>query len=676
MGMEEPTMENFDKRRQEMVDRQIKSRGVRDSLVLNAMRKVPREAFIPSHVREHAYEDRPLPIAEGQTISQPYIVAFMIEALNLRGGEKVLEIGAGSGYAAAILAEIAGNVYTIERIGQLASNAAANLMDTGYENVHVLHDDGTKGWIDEAPFDAILVSAGAPFVPETLKSQLAEGGHLVVPVGATPLAQELVRVTRHENGQFDREDLADVRFVPLIGEQGWEGEAQTSPPSSSPPRVVQQRPRTSEALPNLIRQHAESFEDIETADLDPLIKRIGDRRVVLIGEASHGTSEFYRMRARITRRLIEEKGFTIVAVEADWPDAARIDHYVRHRDIPPSDWEAFSRFPTWMWRNDEVRIFIDWLHEYNIKRSPEERAGFYGLDLYSLYTSANAIINYLEDVDADLAQVARRRYGCLSPWEADPAAYGHAALTGAYRKCENEVTQMLVDLMKKRHNYIRHDGERFLDASQNAQLVANAERYYRAMYYGSRASWNLRDDHMFETLMNVMQFQGEGVKAVIWAHNSHIGDARATEMSKRGERNIGELCARGFGQDSYRIGFGTDHGTVAAASDWDGPMEIKQVQHAHLQSYERQFHLTGLPGLILPLHVGEELDVVTELANPRLERAIGVIYRPETELASHYFEADLPKQFNEYIWIDQTNAITPLPTGQVKGVPDTYPFGV
>ena len=660
--------------RQHMVAAQIHARGVRDPQVLAAMDKVRREAFVSPEVRDLAYADTPLPIAAEQTISQPYIVAYMIEALVLEGGEKVLEIGAGSGYAAAVLAEIADEVYTIERIGVLAEEAERNLRSEGYDNVHVLHADGTKGWPEAAPFDAILVSAGAPDVPEALKSQLAVGGRMVLPVGRDPRAQELIRITRGETGEFDREDLADVRFVPLIGDEGWETDKPAA--ETARPRLIQSRPRTSSTLPSLISRHGEGFENLETADLNPLLERIGDARVVLIGEASHGTSEFYRMRARITQRLIEDKGFNIVAAEADWPDAARIDHYVRHRDVPPSEWEAFARFPTWMWRNEEVRAFMDWLHEHNKTKAYDFRCGFFGLDLYSLYISIKVVVSYLEDVDPDLAMIARHRYGCLSPWEADPAAYGYAALTGGYRNCEQDVTAMLVDLLTKRQDQANVDGERFFDAARNAKLVANAERYYRAMYYGSRTSWNLRDTHMFETLKDVMSSYGDRSKAVVWAHNSHIGDASATEMSARGEYNVGELCRKAFGDQSYHIGFGTDHGTVAAASSWDGPMEIKAVRPSHPQSYERLFHLTNQPGLLLPLKIEHDGDVVDQLAKPRLERAIGVIYRPETELASHYFETELPHQFDEYIWIDQTGATTPLPTGQIKGVPDTYPFGV
>lgn len=667
-------MENDTQQRWDMVNSQIRARGVRSEKVLSAMRLIPRHAFLPAHLRVDAYEDRPIPIADGLTLIQPYVVAYMIEALGLKGGEKVLEIGAGTGYVAAVLAAIAGQVFIIERIGQHAETAASALIDIGCRNFHIRHDDGTQGWIEEVPFDAILVSGGAPFVPEVLKNQLAPGGRMVVPVGVDPRAQELIRVTRHDKGQFVQEDLADLRFVPLIGNQGWEGEPPE--PDIGSAQVLPAPAKMPGTLPGLIARHAEVFQSVETADLSQLVDRIGDRRVVLIGEASHGTAEFYRFRARLTQRLIEERGFTIVAAEADWPDAARIDQFVRHREAPPADWEAFARFPTWMWRNTEMHAFITWLQGWNADKPAPLRAGFYGLDLYSLFTSTRAIIDYLQDVDPALATLARARFSCLSPWEADPAAYGHAALTGAYRECAQDVTQVLVDLHLKRLEHVRKDGERLFDAQQNAYLVTNAERYYRVMYYGSRASWNLRDGHMFEMLQKVMQHNGPTAKAVVWAHNSHIGDARATDMSRRGERNLGEMCARGFGAESYRIGFGTDHGTVAAATDWGGAMEVKAVHPSHRQSFERQFHLTGLPGLILPMRPGQEFDVVTELSTPRLERAIGVIYRPETELASHYFEADLPRQFDEYVWIDKTSAVTPLAARQTEGLPDTYPFGV
>ncbi|MGD0421551.1 MAG: protein-L-isoaspartate(D-aspartate) O-methyltransferase [Xanthobacteraceae bacterium] len=664
-------MSDLSKLRGDMVEHQIAARGIRSAAVLGALRKVPREEFLPERLREFAYEDSPLPIAAGQTISQPYIVALMTEALDLKGGEKVLEIGTGSGYAAAVLAEIAADVYTVERISELAEKAISALKALGYGNVHVVHGDGTLGWSAAAPYDAIIVAAGGPEVPESLKQQLKVGGRLVIPVGTDPRAQELVRVTRISNDKFESEDIADVRFVPLVGKEGW---APAELPF--PPRLRRARRPGESDIVSAIAAVSEPFTSISGAELDALLERIGDAKIVLLGEATHGTSEFYRMRERISQELITRKGFRFVAIEGDWPDVARLDHYVRHFEYPPSEWTAFARFPMWMWRNNEVRSFVDWLHAHNAEHAPQERVAIYGLDLYSLYTSIGVVLKYLDEVDPDSARIARQRYGCLTPWQADPATYGHAALTGTYRTCEKEVVRMLEDILHKQSDYSAHDGERFMDAVQNARLVTDAERYYRIMYYGSRASWNLRDTHMFETLKTLLEFHGPESKAIVWAHNSHVGDAAATEMSARGEYNIGHLCRQEFGDGVYSIGFGTHSGTVAAASDWDGPMEVKEVLPSLEQSYERLCHETGRPRFLLPLRGRSTAEVRDRLATPRLERAIGVIYRPETELASHYFQAVLPAQFDEYIWFDESRAVTPFATKELEGLPDTYPFGL
>jgi protein-L-isoaspartate(D-aspartate) O-methyltransferase len=412
-------------------------------------------------------------------------------------------------------------------------------------------------------------------------------------------------------------------------------------------------------------------------DLDPLMKRIGDARVVLFGEATHGTSEFYRLRARVTRELIERKGFDIVALEADWPDAAQIDHYVQHRDAPPSEWTAFARFPTWMWRNHETANFIDWLHGYNAKIPQEAgRVGVYGLDLYSLFTSIDSVLKFLDEYDPKTARLARHRYGCLTPWQSDPAAYGHAALTGRYQQCADEAVAMLSALLDARIRYIEQSPGPFFDAVQNARLIVDAERYYRVMYFGSYESWNLRDTHMFETLQAALDFRGPDARAVVWAHNSHVGNAAATEMTIRGEHNIGQLAREHFGHDAYLIGCGTDTGTVAAASEWGGPMEVKKIIPSHPDSYERLCAESKIPRFLLPLRVPEQDPLGEQLRKPRLERAIGVIYKPETELASHYFQAVLPSQFDEYAWFEQTRTIKPLETHEVAGMPDTYPFGV
>ena len=657
-----------------MVQRQVVRRGVRDELVLDALRQVPREQFLPEDMREFAYDDTPLPIEQGQTISQPYIVALMAEALLLRGGESVLEIGTGSGYAAAVLAHIADEVYTVERHGQLAAKAADVLASQGYHNVHVLHGDGTLGWPEHAPFDAIVVAAGGPEVPPSLKSQLKIGGRLVIPVGADRNLQELVRVTRVSELEYRTEEIADVRFVPLVGEAGWPAE----PHEAAQPGAAGRRrePSSDAELARLVAQHCEPFASIDSVDLRPLLERIGDARIVLLGESTHGTSEFYRMRERISRELIEHRGFSFIAIEADWPDAARVDHYVRHMEYRPSEWTAFARFPAWMWRNEETRDFVDWLRTHNAAQDAARRVAFHGLDLYSLFSSIHAVLEYLDKVDPSTARMARLRYGCLTPWQSDPATYGHAALTGTYRSCEDAVVSVLTDLRTRQQAYAEHDGERFLDAVQNAQLVTNAERYYRIMYHGSRASWNLRDQHMFDTLANLLRFHGPGSKGIVWAHNSHIGDSAATEMSSRGEFNLGHLCKERFGQGAYAIGFGTHTGTVAAASDWDGPMQRKAVSPSLAGSYERLCHDARVPRFLLPLQSPAADRMRTGLMTPRLERAIGVIYRPDTELQSHYFRAVLPRQFDEYVWFDEAEAVTPLRAEQRKGLPDTYPFGL
>lgn len=660
------------RQRERMVELQVAGRGVRSWRVLEAMRVVPREAFLPKHLRDSAYEDRPVPIAEGQTMSQPYIVALMIEALGLVGGEKVLEIGTGSGYAAAVLSRVAKSVYTVERIGQLAESAAAALNQLGYGNVRVLHGDGTLGWPDHAPYDAVVVAAGGPEVPPALKAQLKIGGRLVIPIGANRDVQELVRVTRTGETEFKQEDLADVRFVPLIGARGWH---ERNPQAMSAHRR-DVADLENEQLAELIAGSGERFTDIAQADLDPLLERIGQARVVLIGESTHGSSEFYRMRAAITLALVQRKGFSFIAIEGDWPDAARIDHYVRHFQYPPSEWTAFARFPTWMWRNQETREFVDRLRQHNASLPTAQRVALRGLDLYSMYTSIRAVLDYLGEVDPVAARVARERYGCLMPWHPDPVNYGQAALGGCFETCEAEVVSMLAQLLHKQQAYAEHDGERFLDAVQNAHLIANAERYYRTMYYGSRSSWNLRDSHMFSTLKNLLTHHGPQSKAVVWAHNSHVGDSAATDMALRGEYNLGHLCRTEWGDLSYAIGFGTDHGQVAAASDWDAPMEVMNVRAALANSYERLCHESAVERFMLPLRQCPSPQVAQGLKQPRLERAIGVIYRPDTELQSHYFEATLPNQFDEYIWFDRTSAVTPIDAATLEGVADTYPFGI
>jgi protein-L-isoaspartate(D-aspartate) O-methyltransferase len=365
------------------------------------------------------------------------------------------------------------------------------------------------------------------------------------------------------------------------------------------------------------------------------------------------------MRTRITQQLILRRGFRAVAVEADWPDAAAVDRYVRNMPARSRPWTPFARFPTWMWRNRETQALTEWLRAYNLEAKSD--VNFSGLDLYSMYTSAYEVVRYLDRVDPVAAAAARERYGRLTPWQDDPAAYGRAALTGQMQSCERDVVAMLRELLARRLDYAAQDGDEFFDAAQNARVVSDAEAYYRAMYYGSAASWNLRDQHMFDTLQSILAHPGADIKLVVWEHNSHIGDAAATEMAARGEHNVGHLCRTAFGAGVYVVGFGTDHGTVAAAHSWDDPMTVMRVRPSRPDSYERLCHDTGVPAFSLHLRDPVREDLRAELADPRLERAIGVVYRPDTELQSHYFQAILPAQFDEYIWFDETSAVDPLP---------------
>ena len=430
-----------------------------------------------------------------------------------------------------------------------------------------------------------------------------------------------------------------------------------------------------DSVAELIARTAEPLPDIEDPAFGSFFDRFGDARVVLLGEASHGTSEFYRARAAITRRLIEAHGFTMVAAEADWPDAATIDRIVRDRPEPPEAEAPFRRFPTWMWSNAEFAAFVRWLRDHN--RAVGRKVSFHGLDLYNMNASISAVIGYLDRTDPEAAEEARRLYGCLKPWKEQPAIYGRIALGEGYGRCEEAVVAILRDLFAKQQHYFEQDPDAFIDAAQNARLVANAEAYYRVMYHGSAVSWNLRDEHMADTLELLLRWGGPDAKAVVWAHNSHIGDARFTDMGEsRDEVNLGQLVREAHGEEARLIGFGTHEGTVAAADDWDTPMRIKQVKPSRPDSYGRMMHDSGVERFLLDLRKSEHRELRQALMEPRLERYIGVIYRPDTERWSHYSEATLPKQYDAFVWFDRTSAVTPLPGPQEVGADETYPFGL
>jgi erythromycin esterase-like protein len=422
---------------------------------------------------------------------------------------------------------------------------------------------------------------------------------------------------------------------------------------------------------------------------DPLIEKIGDCQLVLLGEASHGTHEFYRDRAIITARLIREKGFHVIAAEADWPDAYRAHRYAVGSSQDPDATralEGFKRFPTWMWRNSVTTDFLEWMRQFNAARSdPAERVGFYGIDLYSLHASIEAVLVYLDQVDSEAASHARERYACFDHFGGDPQRYGYQTALGQTKGCESDVVAQLMELRERAHDFLGRNGdldsEEFFSAEQNARLIANAEEYYRSMFHGRHSTWNLRDTHMAETVHELIEHrQGLGLetKLIIWAHNSHLGDARATEMSLHGEINLGQLMRESYGQDAALVGFSTYEGTVTAASDWGQPPERKAVQPGLPDSYEELFHRVEMPAFLLDLrHASQALR--SALSTPRLQRAIGVIYRPETERTSHYFETTLARQFDYMIHLDHTEAVEPTDRGAhwvPEELPETYPFSL
>ena len=444
------------------------------------------------------------------------------------------------------------------------------------------------------------------------------------------------------------------------------------------------QPGTSELLEGLSRHLVPM--PVSSREHDALLQLIGPARFALLGEASHGTREFYRERIAITRRLIIEKGFTAVAVEADWPDAWRVNRYVRGLSDDPDATAAlsgFQRFPGWMWRNTEVRDFVEWLRGHNDGRPATQQVGFYGIDLYSLFSSMQAVLAYLDRTDPDAALRARQRYSCFDHAREDSQAYGYAASFGLARSCEDEVVQQLRDMNQQAVEIRSTPGmerDEAFYSQQNARLVRNAEEYYRTMFRGRVSSWNLRDSHMVETLQALDRHLGSGdglPRIAVWAHNSHLGDAAATEMGEAGEWNVGQLMRDRYHEQAVLVGFSTHHGTVTAASDWDQPARRKRVRAGLARSWEDLLHQTSTSRFMLPLRDNAALQ---RLAAPqRLQRAIGVIYRPETERQSHYFMTRLPQQFDALIHIDETSALEPLdhdPVWHSVEPPETYPSGV
>lgn len=639
--------------------------GVQDPSVLSAMLDVPRHLFVPGDVAEFAYADTALPIEEREILPRPCIVATMAEALWLEPVDRVLEIGTGSGYFAAVLSRIAREVVTLARHASLAESTRRTLCELGYDNVKVVVGDESKGWPDLAPYDAIVTATPRASVPQVLLDQLRDDGRLVLPVGGRR-TQTLRRIVR-ERGRFYRQDLGDVRFVPLIGREAWPKEEE----KESWTERLAHRDAVGGDLPRVVAEVAEPFDHPDDVDLRGLLARAGDARLVLLGESTGGTSEFYRMRARITEELVLRAGFDTVVFDADWSDVERIDCHVRGAEPPVEhDGAQAPRFRTSVLLALELEELIGWLRAYNLESKPKRPVALYGLDLYSMHRSIRTVLDFLEGADPELGAQARRRYDHITPWQHDPGAYGASSLGDAYRDHEVEVLAVLRGMLDQRLAEGVTGDDRFFEALQSAQVLAGAERYYRALYYGAPDAWSLRDRHMFETLRALMSIRGAGSKFVVWAHNSHVGDALATELGARGEINLGRLCRSELEEPAYIVGFSTDHGSVLAASTWDGPQQVMELKPSHPESYEHVMHECRFHGFFLPMRAMTNA-LRDKLREPRVERMIGRVYRPETELESHYVSASLPLQFDELVYIDRTRALR-VAAGRQRRVWETY----
>jgi erythromycin esterase-like protein/predicted phosphoribosyltransferase len=534
--------------------------------------------------------------------------------------------------------------------------------------------------------DGLATGATMQAAIEALRQQKPEAIVVAVPVAPAETCEELRKLADEVICAFTPEPLYAVG-------RWYQDFSQTS---DEEVRELLKEPRSTGQASPVLRADTPLAEALRASraltgsggDYDRLLNRIGEARFALLGEASHGTHEFYRERAEITKKLIEEKGFTAVAVEADWPDAYRVNRYVRGvgNDVDAAEaLSDFRRFPAWMWRNTEVMEFIEWLRLHNDALPLHaEKVGFYGLDLYSLHASMKAVLRYLDRIDPDAAKRARERYACFDHFGEDTQVYGFMTRLNLSKTCEKEVVQQLVEMQQQAAEYSRSDARLEADeqfqAEQNARLIKNAEAYYRSMYLEEVSSWNLRDRHMMETLEALDRHLGRksgAAKIAVWAHNSHLGDARATEMGRRGELNIGQLARERYGKDAVLIGFTTHHGTVTAASDWGGNAERKRVRPALPGSYEEAFHNDRAKRFLL---IWDDVEPsLRRRIEAKLERAIGVIYRPGTERQSHYFQARMPEQFDAVLHFDETRALEPLEytsEWEAGEVPETFPFAV
>ena len=694
--------------RTRMVEEQVVGRGVRDARVIEAMRAVPREVFLPEELQAQAYEDGPLPIGGGQTISQPFVVAHMAEALAVESDDRVLEVGAGSGYAAAVLGRLAAEIDAVERQPELVASARRHLAEIGATNVRIHEADGSRGWPAAAPYDAILVSAGGPYVPQALVDQLRPDGRLVMPVGPSLDEQELVLVERTPRG-VERHPLGGVRFVPLVGASAWPdrrvarpvgwppvGVAEEPAPDAtapaSPPAVAGGRPRGAgpgtprsaisgvpATVERIVAEAAEPFSTVEHADLGPLLERIGDARVVLLGEASHGTSEFYRLRARVTLELARRGAIRFVALEADWPDAARLDRWVRSSRPPERTVAAVRALPDVdVAQHRRPRVPRRGCARSTAARPRRPCRGFHGLDLYTPRRDRSVPCSRISTRWTRRRRaVARERYGCLTPYQDDPADVRPRDADRRLPAVRARVVDQLRELLERRLEYAQEeDPEAFFDAEQQraaggrrgALLPGDVLRRRRLLEPARRRTCSRRSTRSSPTA---------GGRHVAWSGRTTAtsGTRRRPRSRTRGELNLGQLGAERFGDSAYH-GRLRDRPRDGRRGARLGRRDAGDGRRAGAgRAATRPWRGTAASSSFLLALRSPAIDGLrAALSRPRLERAIGVVYRPETERLSHYFEADLASQFDEYVWVAETHAVTPLGPTHGPSIPAGHPF--
>lgn len=655
-------MTEYDQRRWILVERQLAGRGLDDARLLNAFRAVPRERFVAPAYRARACEDCPVPDAEGGLLVAAWDQATRLAALAPGEDDRVLIAGSGGGYVAALLARLAAEVWAVEGHAHRAESARRRLGELGEDRVRIRVGEPDAGWPAFGPYDRVLVTAPTREPPRALLAQLRVGGRLVVDLPGGP-----ARFVRTGESTWAREELDVAAHAPVVpvGAFG----APPHPAALSPAVLLRAAPPPGVA--RSLRDGVRPFTSLDDGAIDALADRLADARVVLLGESTHGTAEFYRARARITLALVD-RGFDLVALEADWSDAASLDRRVRGL-LPAADAaHAFTRFPTWMWRNAEMQAFVEELRaRAALVPDPGRRPRVVGLDLFSLHRSLERVVAWLAAVDPAAAARAGAAYAALTAWEGTPAWQG-----GWRPDCAAQVAMVLDELRARAAELAAVDPEGWAETVGDARLVVAAERYHREVVENGPGAWNAREDHMLATLAEELARRGGESRAVVWAHNSHVGDALATDLARLGQHSLGELARARWGGGARLVGLGTFTGEVVAAPAWDAASEVMALTPALPSSHERVCHDTGHVGFVAWTGPGARAEVLEALGAARLQRAVGVVYEPGEESTRNYLRADLAAEFDAWLWIDRTHAVRAGAGPHSHRDPETWPSGL